>query len=195
MLIERQELSDAQRELLKKLPMASHQWKKLDPDLVKAVTSGTRPYAVISQFGKELTRTVEGGKLLGGKYLEAIDHGLADWYRSDRFGGRVVMPLSEKLAIQVGHAELPEDPWRYFNKVSGTILVPLSKLKPIRARPTGIEHANKYMRMAYDGAGKKRDPISLKQEPDGTYSIQDGNSTYANAVANKWKSIPAAVVA
>jgi len=88
---------------------------------------------------------------------------------------------------------LPEDPWRYFIKVKGAILIPLSKLKPTRARPSGIEHAAKLMRTAYDGTTEKREPISVKAEPGGTYSVLDGNSTYANAAANHWKSIPAIV--
>lgn len=89
--------------------------------------------------------------------------------------------------------DLPESPWSYFLKVAGTKLLPLAKLRPTRARPSGIANANKYMRLAYDDKGKKRKPIDVRQEKDGTYTITDGNSTYANAKANRWKSIPAVV--
>mgnify|MGYP003393719040 CR=1 FL=1 len=85
---------------------------------------------------------------------------------------------------------LPEDPWRYFNKIHGSLLVPIRDLTPIRARPSGIINAREYMLGAYNGRNKKRDPLSVEPNGDGTYTVKDGNSTYANAVASGWKSIP-----
>jgi hypothetical protein len=89
--------------------------------------------------------------------------------------------------------KLSDDPWRYFKKVPGTIMVDLKDLTPIRARPKGIENARKYMWMAYNGEMDKRKPISLKDNGDGTYTVLDGNSTFANASASKWKQIPGVV--
>lgn len=85
--------------------------------------------------------------------------------------------------------KLPDDPWRYFKKVSGAILVPVSKLQTTRARPKGIKNAAKYMRLAYDGKMEKRKPISLTKNKDGTYTVNDGNSTTANARRAGWKNI------
>lgn len=90
--------------------------------------------------------------------------------------------------------KLPEDMWKYFNHVPGTIEVPLSKLSPIRARPTGIANAKKYMWQAFLGVNKKRDPLSLRDLGGGQYEVADGNSTYANAVESGWKTIPGVVV-
>jgi hypothetical protein len=89
--------------------------------------------------------------------------------------------------------KLPEDPWRYFKKVSGVVLVDLKKLRPTRARPGGIQNAGKYMRKAYDGEMERRKPISVSKNADGTYSVKDGNSTYANARASGWERIPAVI--
>jgi predicted RNA binding protein YcfA (HicA-like mRNA interferase family) len=96
---------------------------------------------------------------------------------------------------------LPDSPWRYFIKTPTTVLVSLKKctgqppydrtcMTPIRARVTGIAHANQYMRAAYDGTGKKRKPISVRWNIDGSFTVLDGNSTFANALANHWKKIP-----
>lgn len=89
--------------------------------------------------------------------------------------------------------KLPEDTWKYFKKVPGTILVPISNLENIRARPTGIENAKKYMWMAYNGEGDRRKPLTLKDEGGGKYSVQDGNSTFNVARASGWKVLPGVV--
>lgn len=89
---------------------------------------------------------------------------------------------------------LVEDPWKYFNKIPGTFLVPLRDVETIRARPTGIEHAEHYMQVAYEGHGKRRDPIDVSQLPDGNWRVEDGNSTTAIARKHGWKYLPAVEV-
>lgn len=92
--------------------------------------------------------------------------------------------------------KLPDDMWSYFKRgVPGTIVVPLRKLTPTRARERGIANANKYMWLAYHGYMDKRKPLSLRDNGDGTYTVLDGNSTYANANANLsgWKNLPGIV--
>ena len=104
-------------------------------------------------------------------------------------------PVEEKTEL----IKLPEDTWKYFNKVPNTILVDVSKLSPskdindqINRKP--IEKANRFMELAYRGENDKRNPIDLKDNGDGTYTILDGNSTYANAVDSEWKKLPGVVV-
>tara|TARA_B100000925_G_C21778951_1_gene375404 strand:+ start:77 stop:571 length:495 start_codon:yes stop_codon:yes gene_type:complete len=82
---------------------------------------------------------------------------------------------------------LPDEPAKYFLNDPKLIKPKLSELKPIRAREKGVANANKFMWLAYNGFKPKRKPISLKREKDGSYTILDGNSTYANAKANGWK--------
>ena len=86
--------------------------------------------------------------------------------------------------------KLPEDTWKYFEKVPDTILVDIDKLVPTRARPEGIIEANKRMQQLLS----RRKPLDLKDNGDGTYSILDGNSTYANALHSEWKELPGVVV-
>ena len=95
--------------------------------------------------------------------------------------------------MKLASKDLPEDPWRYFTRDSRTVLIPLKNLVSTRARPAGIASANDKMYMAYHGNGGKRKPISVSLVPGGKYLIEDGNSTYANAVSNDWDSIPAIV--
>ena len=86
--------------------------------------------------------------------------------------------------------KLPEDTWKYFEKVPDTILVDIDKLVPTRSRPEGIIEANKRMQQLLS----RRKPLDLKDNGDGTYSILDGNSTYANALHSEWKELPGVVV-
>jgi len=84
---------------------------------------------------------------------------------------------------------LPADLYRYFKRAPGAIEVKLKDLTPIRAREKGIANANRFMWLAYWGAMPVRKPISLKDNGDGTYTVLDGNSTFANAKMSKWDKI------
>jgi len=90
--------------------------------------------------------------------------------------------------------KLPHKLTKYFTKGAKTIEVPMDKLSPTRAREKGIENAEKYMRMAYNGEMDKRKPISVYRTTNGRYKVADGNSTYAVAKKNGWKTILADVV-
>jgi len=93
-----------------------------------------------------------------------------------------------------GKIELPHQLDRYFTKPSGTIEVEMSKLIPIRARKSGIENAEVYMKKAYDGEMSKRKPIEIYKTRNKKYRVNDGNSTYAVAKKNGWETIYATVV-
>jgi len=84
---------------------------------------------------------------------------------------------------------LPESPWKYFKKTSDAELYLVKDLKNIRQREKGVKNANKYMLMAYNGEGQKRKPLDLEDNGDGTYTVMDGNSTFANAQLSGWKHI------
>lgn len=114
-------------------------------------------------------------------------------YQNPSMRPHILPMLMEGARTATENHKLPEDPWRYFKKVPGTILVDLKDLTPTRAREKGIANANMYMWQAYNGDTEKRKPISLKDNGDGTYTVLDGNSTYANAVASGWKKIPGVV--
>ena len=99
----------------------------------------------------------------------------------------------QQLAKMKEGGKLPEELGRYFIKTSKTKVVRMSDLIPLRARPTGIENAHKYMKMAYNGEMERRKPITIYKS-GGKYRIADGNSTYAVAKENGWKNIWAEVV-
>lgn len=105
---------------------------------------------------------------------------------------RILTGLHEQ-ELRASADKLPEDPWKYFLRVPGAQLVPVHALQTIRARPTGIENAAIHMARAYNGEGQKRKPISVKQNPNGTYTVLDGNSTTAIARAHGWKVLPVVV--
>lgn len=88
---------------------------------------------------------------------------------------------------------LKQEPSRYFTIDDRTEMIPLSKVQTIRARPQRIANAEQYMQKAYAGTGKKRKPINLDPNDDGTYTVTDGNSTVAIARKHGWTSIPAHV--
>lgn len=147
--------------------------------------------------GKQTTVPVHGGKDIKKGTL----HGMEKSLNMDLDGdGKPKGDKTESLLDRLAHdvlqesddelPDLPEDMWRYFKKVPGVIIVPVSKLRTTRARPTGIANAAKYMRLAFDGKMEPRKPISLTKNDDGTYTVNDGNSTTANAIRAKWKMIP-----
>lgn len=82
---------------------------------------------------------------------------------------------------------MPEDPWAYFTRPRGTVLMPIDELTPTRAREKGIKNAEKYMRMACQGTHDKRKPITVDPE---TLKVLDGNSTFAVARSWGWREIP-----
>ena len=110
-------------------------------------------------------------------------------------GGKIVGYAKGKPVYQKegGSPKLPENPWRYFKKEPGAQLVPMGQLSAIRARPGGVERAGAHMANAYKTGKGKRGPLELVDHGNGNYTVLDGNSTYANAVKNGWKSIPGVV--
>ena len=91
------------------------------------------------------------------------------------------------------YRRLAEKPWAYFLKPPGVRLVPVAKLKTIRARPSGIEHAEQHMYEAAYEDGPKRKPITVQAEGD-HWIVLDGNSTTAVARSQRWRFLPAVVV-
>lgn len=148
------------------------------------------------------------GKALEGKISAAGRSDLLPWLRDrraayERLVEETLGVEDVELGIDQGvdltqefqgpNQPLPENPERYFNMPPGTLLVPLRLIKPIRAKPKGVQNANKFMREAFDGRSEKRKPVTLSSDGTGVFVLEDGNSTYANAVANNWLFIPAQI--
>ena len=82
----------------------------------------------------------------------------------------------------------------YLHMTDDSIEVPLSAIKPIRAREDGIANAEKFMAASARGEGEGRGPISLRDDGDGTYTLLDGNSTYAVASKAGMPVLPARIL-
>jgi hypothetical protein len=109
-------------------------------------------------------------------------------------GNKVAAKVYRQQLAKMEHGgKLPEDLGKYFIKTRSTKVIKMEDLIPLRARPTGIANAEKYMKMAYDGEMEKRKPITIYKSQR-KYRVLDGNSTYAVAKANGWENIWAEVV-
>ena len=85
-------------------------------------------------------------------------------------------------------------PENYFEMDDNSTMLPIGDLRPVRAREKGIRNAGVYMRAAAEGKTGKRAPLTVRDEGDGTFTVIDGNSTYANMVENGWENVPVNII-
>ena len=93
---------------------------------------------------------------------------------------------------------LPEEPRLYFYPLDGVEFVPLARLVPSKSpesQPDSVARAEERMRAAAEGTATRRQPISVRQLPDGRYLITGGNATFGAALRAGWSAIPATVEA
>lgn len=123
-----------------------------------------------SQQGGEIEKAAADKKRAKARALRATQH-IPD--------NELISALSKK-----------DDPSLYFKIEEGTRLLPVAKLKNIRARPEGIANAARFMYAAALGKMPKRGPVSVMKTADGGYEIYDGNSTFNIAKQAGWKNLP-----
>ena len=88
---------------------------------------------------------------------------------------------------------LPGEPSAYFKMPKEAQLLHLDDLEFGEDNyEDSIKNALGYMRLAADGKGKKRAPISVRKQGD-SYLVLDGNATSSAAKRAGWKTIPAIV--
>ena len=88
-----------------------------------------------------------------------------------------------------------EPDWRpYMPLQEGDTLVPVSKIRPVKVRPKGVKNSVDFMQQAARGEIDKRPAILVKENEDGSYSVRDGNSTYAIAAQAGWPEMPVKIV-
>lgn len=90
---------------------------------------------------------------------------------------------------------LADEPTRYFEVSKHARLLRLAEIRVTTPPEDVIARASQLMESAYRGETRKRLPITVRAELDGTYSIIDGHATTAVARANNWRAIPAIVTA
>lgn len=120
-------------------------------------------------------------------------------------GGVQTFPARTPRANVPGERELlPDDPELYFKELDEATMVPIENLRPSRTAiagkksktpyEKGVDRANGFMVKASKGETGKREPLEVLDNGDGTFTIVDGNSTYANGVDSGWEAMPVKVV-
>jgi hypothetical protein len=110
-------------------------------------------------------------------------------------GGNKSAKLSE-IAKREPPASLPEDHAKYFNVPENAKVVPLDKIvpsKPEQQSQKEAERGAKYMAAAANGEIEKRGPVTVSEQPDGSFKIIDGNGTLTVAKNYGWKGLPVVV--
>ena len=101
----------------------------------------------------------------------------------------------EQGVINDPGAEVIGTNWRsYLDATGDSIEITRDAIIPIRARPDGIANARKFMAQAAVGETDKRGPLTVKDNGDGTYTLLDGNSTYAVATEAGMETLPVRVL-
>jgi hypothetical protein len=114
----------------------------------------------------------------------------------ERAAPSIVTPEQAAMndALQQVKSQLEPD-WRpYMNMEEGDTLVPLANIVPVKVRPEGVVGALPFMVQAANNEIPKRGALLLKANDDGTFSIRDGNSTYAIAEAAGWTDMPGKII-
>jgi hypothetical protein len=106
--------------------------------------------------------------------------------------------LRERLSfgLDVAPGPLPEDHERYF-EMDGAEVVSLSALSPSKQaedQPKAVHEARRRMHQAAVGRRSRRAPLTVLEGAPGSYTIVDGNATFAVAERESWKTVPIKVV-
>lgn len=87
--------------------------------------------------------------------------------------------------------QLPTDPGAYFTLPKADAIVPLSQLLPSKgAQPEASANATKRMAAAAAGVIDRRDPIDVRANADGTYTVLDGNGSLGAALQVGLSAMP-----
>lgn len=91
--------------------------------------------------------------------------------------------------------QLPNDPARYFTLDKADAVVPLAQLLPSKgAEIEASANATKRMAAAAEGLIDRRDPIDVRANADGTYTVVDGNGMLGAALQVGLSGLPVRVV-
>ena len=89
---------------------------------------------------------------------------------------------------------LADDPSLYFvlddPRIQLTAIPKLSPRRPPEDDPRSVHRAMALAHAAAQGFIPKRKPISVRQNPDGGFTILDGTSTYGAAIQAGWEKLP-----
>lgn len=130
----------------------------------------------------------QGFEPLGRGYADLAEERAAE--EDDKaYAKRVVDRLPDPTPEQ-----LPRELPRYFNLKKADEVVPLAQLLPSKgAEPTASANALKRMAAAAEGLLSRRDPIDVRANADGSYTVLDGNGTLGAALQLGLPGVPVRV--
>ena len=103
--------------------------------------------------------------------------------------------IARKTYQRFNDIVLSSDYTKHFDvDVEGTQLIPMNAITPTRARGEGMMNSRVFMAQAEQGTRTKRGPAEVRDNGDGTYTLWDGNSTYALAVEAGYTHMPVRVL-
>ena len=172
--------------------------------LRSGIASGDLERISSSDIGRTLDGPTPGGGDTVGKepVLDGFEepNGVAaeqqiDQLTQDMFPAPEAAPAPAAEIPQVLQPGDIEADWKPYMKLQeGDTLIPVSKIVPVKVRPEGVRNAVPFMQQAARGEIEKRGAILVADNGDGTYSILDGNSTYAIADQAGWAEMPVKIV-
>jgi len=159
-----------------------------------AVERGDFNGADVGDAGRTVDVAEEGNRLAASPSREELA-------AFDEPDGPAVKQQADQLERDYVGAEPPRDPdaigpdYRdYLEPTPDSIEIAREDIVPIRARPEGIANARKFMAQAARDEMPKRGPLTVKDNGDGSYTLLDGNSTYAIATEAGMETLPVRVV-
>lgn len=184
-------------------PVVMKEWKKLDAETLIQIaqTKGDNPE---SAFHREMANRLLAEKSNRQGPMRSSDRGHegtqgpADHEKAARVAKAnaktEILRMTKGLSREEMLTSLKEnpDPSKYFKTdMPGTMMVPVAKMKAIRAREKGIQNALPFMYAASQGKGKlgKREPLKVISSREG-FKVYDGNSTFAIAELAGWDELP-----
>ena len=123
----------------------------------------------------------------GGKGYEAQ----SDMLERELVESITARPSDEDL---IARGEIAPDYRYYLEPTTDSIDIPIENMVPDHRRPDGVANAKVFMAEAALGDKAKRGPLSVKDNGDGTYTVLDGNSTFAIATEAGMPELPARVL-
>ena len=123
----------------------------------------------------------------GGKGYEAQ----SDMLERELVESIAARPSDEDL---IARGDIAPDYRYYLEPTSDSIEIPIQNMVPHHRRPDGVADARVLMAEAALGERPRRAPLSVKDNGDGTYTVLDGNSTFAIATEAGMPELPARVL-
>ena len=110
---------------------------------------------------------------------------------------RITLENVREMNPQVDVSDLVgrQKDWRNaFTFPEGSRMLPLSKVIAAKHEPQAVANATRFIGEALRGQRSPRKPVDASANPDGTFTLQDGNATAQALMLAGWKAVPGNLV-